>query len=37
VTGKDSGPSGSTGQYRICFYFDESASEAHDVEATDYH
>ncbi|HZB07830.1 MAG TPA: type II toxin-antitoxin system RelE/ParE family toxin [Rubrobacter sp.] len=25
------------GQYRICFYFDESAGEAHDVEATDYH
>lgn len=25
------------GQYRICFYFDESAGEARDVEATDYH
>jgi proteic killer suppression protein len=24
-------------QYRICFYFDESAGDAYDVEATDYH
>ncbi len=24
-------------QYRICFYFDGSTSDAYDVEATDYH